>query len=91
MKVLMTVGAVGGVWTYAVELIRPMAEHKFIIAVMGPAPSAWQRADLPGNVRLVERDCKLEWMSDPWQDVAHAYTSPSDCRSWRPRWLDAPS
>jgi glycogen synthase len=72
-RVLMTADALGGVWTYALELAAASAEHgcEFVLAVMGPSPSAAQRRAarrLP-NVRLVEADFKLEWMDDPWDDV----------------------
>ena len=76
MKVLMTVDAVGGVWTYALELSRALAHHdvRVVLACMGPAPSESQLASahaLP-NVALWWCDCKLEWMNDPWQDVERA-------------------
>jgi glycogen synthase len=76
MKVLMTADAVGGVWTYAVELCRALAvrQVEVILAVMGPAPSAKQRERLQAlpNVRLVHANWKLEWMDQPWIDVDRA-------------------
>lgn len=76
MKVLMTVDAVGGVWTYALELSRALVHHdvRVVLAGMGPPPDAAQLAGalaLP-NVTLAWRDCKLEWMNEPWADVALA-------------------
>src|SRR5829696_2598388 len=74
MRVLMTADAVGGVWTYALELAAALAPHgaQVALAVMGPPPSAAQRtaaAAVP-NVTLLEGAFRLEWMDDPWDDVA---------------------
>lgn len=72
-RVLMTVDAVGGVWTYAVELCSELA-HRGIevhVACLGPAPAQGQReqiAALPA-ARLHHHAAKLEWMDDPWVDV----------------------
>jgi glycogen synthase len=44
------------------------------LATMGPLPSADQAqaaAQVPG-LELVSRECRLEWMDDPWTDVASA-------------------
>lgn len=73
MKVLMTADTVGGVWTYAVELIRALSPHgvEFALATMGARLSDAQRkqiAELP-NVILHESEYKLEWMENPWADV----------------------
>jgi glycogen synthase len=68
VQVLMTADAVGGVWTYALALasaLRPANVH-FTIAVMGPRPSAADRAcaeALP-NVRLTALPYRLEWMPE---------------------------
>ncbi|HEX6985692.1 MAG TPA: glycosyltransferase family 4 protein [Planctomycetaceae bacterium] len=74
MKVLMTADGVGGVWTYAVELARGLGPHgvEILLATSGGPLSDGQRgeiATLP-HVRLVETRYKLEWMPDPWEDVA---------------------
>jgi glycogen synthase len=71
--VLMTADAVGGVWTYALDLIRALGERGLhvTLAVMGPPPSAAQLDDareLP-NVAVVHAPFRLEWMDDPWHDV----------------------
>src|SRR3954470_9267438 len=75
-SVLMTADAVGGVWTYALDLSRALAARgvRVAIAVLGPPPSPAQRAEaaaLP-NVTLYEHGGRLEWMDEPWQDVAAA-------------------
>lgn len=72
-RVLMTADAVGGVWTYALDLARALAPHgvNFLIATMGPRPSPAQRREAArlDNVALVESDFRLEWMDEPWREV----------------------
>ena len=75
-RVLMTADAVGGVWTYALELARTLGTHgtEVALAVMGPPPTPSQRAEtarLP-NVTLYEGGYALEWMNDPWDEIARA-------------------
>jgi glycogen synthase len=76
MKVLMTADAVGGVWTYALDLARGLDRYgiEVTLATMGPLPSDAQRDEVRScrNVRLVAGDYRLEWMDDPWPDVAGA-------------------
>jgi len=72
----MTADAVGGVWTYALDLSRGLGEHgvRVCLAVLGPPPSDAQRAEvarLP-HVTLYELPGRLEWMDDPWSDVEAA-------------------
>jgi glycogen synthase len=76
LQVLMTADTVGGVWTYALELIRALAPHgvEVALATMGERLKPDQRSEarsLP-NLRLFESDFKLEWMERPWEDVAAA-------------------
>jgi len=75
-KILMTADAVGGVWTYALELTRALEPHgvEVQLALMGPAPTRAQRdqADKLPNLSLFKSDYKLEWMSDCWPDVKRA-------------------
>ena len=70
-KVLMTADAVGGVWTYAMELARSLAPAEVVLATMGPAPDAAQQAEAQAipNLELTTGDFRLEWMDDPWADV----------------------
>jgi glycogen(starch) synthase len=72
----MTADAVGGVWTYALELARALAPHdvEVALATMGRAPDEAQRDELASvpNVTLFASEYQLEWMPDPWADVAHA-------------------
>src|SRR5947199_10772941 len=73
---LMTADTVGGVWTYALELAQALAPHgvEITLATMGPRANARQKehADRIPNLTLVESDFKLEWMDEPWRDVAEA-------------------
>lgn len=73
-KILMTADTIGGVWTYALQLCASMPWNQVILATMGPPANAAQHADVAalGNVELVESGFKLEWMEDPWTDVAAA-------------------
>ena len=72
MKVLMTADAVGGVWTYALELMRGLPDVAFVLATMGEAPTDAQRAELPPNATLAASRWKLEWQDQPWDDVRDA-------------------
>jgi glycogen synthase len=76
MKLLMTVDAVGGVWSYALELARALAPSgvEIVLATMGPLPSAAQREEAArcGNVRLETSEYRLEWMQNPWTDLERA-------------------
>lgn len=74
--VLMTGDTVGGVWTYALELARALAAHDVTttLATMGEPLASDQRADaarVPG-LQVEESRFRLEWMDDPWRDVALA-------------------
>jgi glycogen(starch) synthase len=76
LNILMTADAVGGVWQYALQLARALRLHgaQVALATMGPALSPDQRLEAAevGNVTLFESAFKLEWMPDPWDDVARA-------------------
>src|SRR4051794_7320056 len=73
MRVLMTTDTVGGVWTYATELIGALAPLgvQVVLATMGAPLSCDQRASVRGlpNVEVVESALALEWMDNPWRDV----------------------
>jgi glycosyltransferase involved in cell wall biosynthesis len=62
---LITADAVGGVWQYAIELARELRPLGFeaVIALLGPAPSAAQRA-LAQDLRLVETGLPLDWLCE---------------------------
>jgi glycosyltransferase involved in cell wall biosynthesis len=74
MRVLMTADTIGGVFTYAAELAGALAARgvDVALATSGRPLSADQRGELRrARVRDVfESAWKLEWMDDPWDDVA---------------------
>jgi glycogen synthase len=76
MNVLMTADTVGGVFTYAVELAAGLVRRgaRLTLVARGAPLSDAQRAELrqvPG-LEVVPLPGRLEWMDDPWQDVARA-------------------
>jgi glycogen(starch) synthase len=74
LRVLMTADAVGGVWTYALELASALAQRgvRTTLAVMGPAPSAAQREAAAAVADIHAGAFALEWAHDPWDDVERA-------------------
>lgn len=72
----MTADAVGGVWTYALELAGALEPHgvEVVLATMGPPMSPAQRGELARSavVAAHESSYALEWMADPWPDVDDA-------------------
>lgn len=74
MTILLTADCVGGVWTYTLDLIRSLPQHRFIVATMGDLPSQAQRDAIAklSNATLVTSQWKLEWMDEPWDDVERA-------------------
>lgn len=74
----MTADTVGGVWTYALELVAALAPFgvEVTLATMGGPLSADQRAAAArvGNLTVRESRYRLEWMEAPWGDVRDAGT-----------------
>ncbi len=75
-RILMTGDTVGGVWTFTLDLAAALAPHgiEVTLAALGGEPTQAQYSDaarIP-NLRLLSRNLKLEWMDDPWEDVAAA-------------------
>ena len=72
----MTADTVGGVWTYVLDLARALAPHgvQIALATMGrlPAPAQSAEAATVPNLTLYPSAFALEWMADPWADVARA-------------------
>ena len=70
LRLMMTADAVGGVWTYAMDLARALAGHRVetVVAILGPPPDEAQRreaAAVPSLV-LVETGLPLDWVAaDP--------------------------
>lgn len=73
LRVLMTADAIGGVWTYALELTRALDNFgvEVVLATLGPCPRPHQVAEASslGNLVLLSRDLALEWMPNPWREV----------------------
>lgn len=76
MRVLMTADAVGGVWTYAVDLARGLADHgvSTTLAVLGPAPSLDQRATAGAilGLDLIETRLPLDWTAESPESLTRA-------------------
>jgi glycosyltransferase involved in cell wall biosynthesis len=75
-RIFMTTDTVGGVWHYVLELARGLVEYdvEVTLAALGPGMSADQEAAaeaVPG-LTVAYRVCRLEWMRDPWDDLARA-------------------
>lgn len=76
ITVLMTADTVGGVWTYALDLISGLAPLgvKVHLATMSNALSRSQHEAVErlDNLVLHESTFKLEWMDNPWAEVEAA-------------------
>lgn len=78
MKILMTADTAGGVWHYAIDLARVLMEGNItvILVAMGSQPNKAQLEQVKKNQKcgmaFYHRPYKLEWMDDPWKDVAQA-------------------
>ena len=70
----MSTDTVSGVWTYSIELCSALqADHEIILATMGAPLSREQREEVRRlRVDVRESTWRLEWMDDPWADVAAA-------------------
>lgn len=72
-RVLMTGDAVGGVWTFALELAAALGNQgvEVVLATFGgmPAPHQIAEAAKIPNLCLQPTKFRLEWMPDPWTDV----------------------
>jgi glycogen(starch) synthase len=74
--ILMTADCIGGVWTYATELIRALNMYgmRVVFASFGRklSPAQAKEAAALSNAEVCESSFKLEWMDDPWQDIERA-------------------
>lgn len=79
MHLLMTADAVGGVWTYALDLARGLVAHgvRTTLAVLGPAPdaSAEARARAIPELALRVTGFPLDWMAASSSQVKEAGTA----------------
>jgi glycosyltransferase involved in cell wall biosynthesis len=72
IHVLMTVDAEGGVWTYAVELVRATRSLgvRYTVGVLGRPPSRAARHELEqAGADVHTFSCRLEWMPSAEEDV----------------------
>jgi glycogen synthase len=76
MRILLTADTLGGVWTYALALSRALERHdvEIALATMGAPLTAAQHSQVRScrNIALYESGYRLEWMPEPWADVAAA-------------------
>jgi glycosyltransferase involved in cell wall biosynthesis len=70
----MTADTLGGVWTYALELISGLQAYDIQVSLItfGAMPDHHQLRQAAGlnNLKLYPTDWKLEWMQNPWEDIA---------------------
>lgn len=76
IRVLMTTDAVGGVWTYTLDLASGLAPSgvEVTLAVLGPSPSASQVRDAHAvpALTLVDTGLPLDWMATGPGQIADA-------------------
>lgn len=74
LRVLMTTDTLGGVWTYALDLVRALGDRaRVTLATMGAPVSDAQRAAAAGaGAQLCESSFRLEWMDNSMHEVAAA-------------------
>lgn len=72
----MTADTIGGVWNYALDLSKGLRAYdvEIHLATMGKLLDGPQLKKVKeiDHLILYESDYKLEWMTQPWQDVAAA-------------------
>lgn len=77
LRVLMTADAVGGVWTYVLDLAAGLeaAGLAVTVAMLGPPPSeAQRRAAAARRLSVIETDLPLDWLAEDPPAVAAAAT-----------------
>jgi glycogen synthase len=76
VHILMTANTVGGIWTYAIQLIKAMKPYhvRYTLATMGSPLTAEQRCQIAelDNLTLLESDYKSEWVENDWADTSRA-------------------
>ena len=67
-KILMTTDAIGGVWTYALDLAAGLAPFgvETTLAVLGPSPARDQvrEAEMVAGLTLIETGLPLDWIAE---------------------------
>lgn len=71
-RILMTVDAIGGVWRYALNLVRGLRRHGVEVVLVGCGPRLDERqvAEARDAHALVWLDQPLDWMADRPEDLA---------------------
>ena len=81
-RVAMTADAVGGVWTYALDLAAGLGQAAVstILIVAGPAPSDAQRrqAEAVEGLSVIEIDAPLDWTAADARELARAAETVAD-------------
>lgn len=76
IRLLMTADTLGGVWTYALDLIKGLQPYgvQVHLASMGNplSPAQRKQAGQLTNLTLHESTYLLEWMDEPWKEVEAA-------------------
>lgn len=76
LRVLLTADAVGGVWTYALDLAEGLAGAEMgisvTLAVLGPPPSEMQQAQARRRANLLLTDLPLDWLAAGEAEVLSA-------------------
>ena len=72
-RVLLTTDAVGGVWTYTVELAQALSQLGVepVIATLGPSPDENQYRQLP-NINVFDTGLPLDWLTESREDITDA-------------------
>ena len=72
-RILLATDAVGGVWTYSVELARALRELgiEAVLAAMGPSPDDEQLAEADG-IRVIDTGLPLDWLADRPDSIRRA-------------------
>lgn len=74
-KILMTADAVGGIWTYALDLSRGLRVHgrAVTLAIVGPDLGADRRADAEAaGLAVIDLGHRPEWLAETPAEVARA-------------------
>jgi glycogen synthase len=75
-RLLMTTDTIGGVWSYALHLAEGLGRSGWSVALatMGAPLHEGQRAAAArvAGLSIYESDYRLEWMDEPWEDLARA-------------------
>jgi len=73
LRLLLVTDAVGGVWTYSLELARALEamDVETVLTVTGPSPTPLQR-DAAVGIRLIDTRLPLEWLNTGPREIVDA-------------------